>query len=65
MCWEKHTIAFDNRFFETVLPRYGLKVVSFSDPHNEVDFERLLAGETVGPIHEGDELIVSARRCRA
>jgi len=62
MCCEKHTIAFDAAFFERVLPRYSFDVVSFSDLCTETEFERLLVGDSIHRIHDGDELVVCARR---
>ena len=50
------------RFLKRVLPRYSFDVVSFSDLCTETEFERLLVETRSDRIHDGDELVVCARR---
>jgi len=62
MVCEKHPQALDRNFFETILPKHGFAVKTFSEPYDPKEIG-LCVSKSITP-HEprGDELMVYARK---
>ncbi len=57
---EKHPLALDRLFFETVLTKHGFSIKSFSDPYNPKKIKSYMSGNKIPGEPLGDELIVCA-----
>jgi 2-polyprenyl-3-methyl-5-hydroxy-6-metoxy-1,4-benzoquinol methylase len=57
---EKHPLALDRLFFETVLPKYGFCIKSFSEPYNPKKIKSYISGNNILLDPCGDELLVCA-----
>ena len=57
---EKHPLALDRMFFETVLPKHGFSIKSFSEPYNPKKIKSYMSGNKTPGEPLGDELLVCA-----
>lgn len=57
---EKHPLALDRLFFETVLPKHGFSIKSFSEPYNPKKIKSYMSGNKIPGEPIGDELLVCA-----
>lgn len=60
MICEKHPLALDRLFFETILPKHGFYIKSFSDPYNPKKIKSYMSGNKIPGEPRGDELLACA-----
>lgn len=62
MICEKHSLALDRLFFETVLPKYGFSIKLFSEPYTPKKIKLCKLDNTFYSELHGDELLVYAEK---